>query len=32
MEVEERISLSSMSMPGRDRGVDPVATMTFLAW
>ena len=31
IEVEERTVLSSMSMPGRDRGVEPVATMTFFA-
>ena len=28
--VEESTVFSSMSIPGRDRGVDPVATMTFL--
>ena len=31
MDVEDRMVLSSMSMPGSERGVDPVATMMFFA-
>ena len=31
MDVEERTALSSMSMPGSERGAEPVATMTFFA-